>query len=129
MSHRVGITRFARILLTMGSGESAWLIVAFLLGVIALGVLSNLTYELLTSASTLSFPAVILTCIAVAALVGMAFLAYRIDLRLGWRPVRLSAAFREHRAPRYAGLVWLLSLGSLDLPFSCNPPSRNWQRW
>jgi hypothetical protein len=116
VSYRVGTMRFVRILLTMGSGESSWLIVAFLLGLIALGVLSNLAYGLLADAGSLSLAAIARTLVAVAALIGVAFLAYRIDLHLGWRPVGVSAAFREHKASRHAGLVWLLSLGSLELP-------------
>jgi hypothetical protein len=100
----------------MGTGESAWLIIAFLLGVIAIGVLSNLAYQLLTDAADLSPVDIARATVGVLILVGLAYVAYRYDLHLGWRPVRVSAAFQERPVPAYPGLIWLLSLGSLDLP-------------
>ena len=42
----LSLTHFGRILLTMGSGKSLWLIVTFLLGAVALGVFSNFIFSI-----------------------------------------------------------------------------------
>jgi hypothetical protein len=116
MTSRAGLTRFMRILLTMGSGETAWLIVAFVCGAMALGVFANFLYDAVAHPTAASWPAVARTVLAVALLVVLAYLAYRRDLSEAWRAGRFITNIQEVTAPQRAGLIWLLSLGKLDLP-------------
>jgi hypothetical protein len=112
------LTRFARILLTMGSGESPWLIVTFFLGVIALGVLSNLVFSVAFAPGDLPPDSVLRTLIVIAVCVGLAYLAYRYDLYAAWHTRRFSASFDESQlAAPHAGLIWLLGPGNSDLPW------------
>jgi len=115
MFSRPALTRFARILLTLGSGESAWLIVSFVLGVTALAVFSNFVYSLAADPGSLSWGSFGRVGLMVAGLILSAFLAYRYDVRLAAR--KFSTVFDEKLlAPSHVGLIWLLSPGSLDLP-------------
>ena len=112
-----GLRRFLARMLTPGSGESLWLIVAFMLGVTALALIANLMYGILIDPSSLSAAGVLRAALAVAAFVALAYAAYRLDLRLARRPRRVIPGFdRERSAPAHAGLVWLLSPGKIDLP-------------
>jgi hypothetical protein len=114
---RRALTQFARILLTLGSGESPWLIVAFVLGVTALSVFSNLVFSLSANWGSLTWAAALRVLLAVMVIVGLAYGAYRYDLRSAWQPHTIQASFDEKSiAAAHAGLVWLLSPGSLELP-------------
>jgi hypothetical protein len=109
------LTRFARILLTLGSGESPWLIVAFVLGVTALGVFANFVYGGVAAPESLTWAGALRVLSAVVVLVGLAYAAYRYDLRLAWQSQRF-AIDEKRLAPRHPGLIWLLSPGGLELP-------------
>jgi hypothetical protein len=115
MFSRPALTRFARILLTMGSGETPWLIVSFVLGVTALGVFSNFVYSAAANPESLSWGGLGRVVLLVGGLILAAFLAYRYDALMAARKFR--TVFDEKRlAPPHAELIWLLSPGSLDLP-------------
>lgn len=115
--YRPVLTRFARILLTMGSGESPWLIVTFVLGVIALGVFSNLVFSAAYDSAHLAGESVLRTLAVIAVCVALAYLAYRYDLYRAWHTRRFSATFDESKlAEPHAGLIWLLGPGAIDLP-------------
>ena len=116
MPQRQTLTRFARILLTMGSGESPWLIVAFVLGVVALGVSSNFVFSLVAFPATVTMGSIARIGLCVAILVVSAYGAYRYDLKLAWDRTKLTPTIKENAAPVSAGMVWLLSLGGPDLP-------------
>jgi hypothetical protein len=116
LPQRPALTRFARILLTLGSGESPWLIVAFILGVAALAVFGNSVFTLALAPATITPASLLRILFAIAVLVAAAYGAYRYDLKLAWSPRPVSAAFKEKAAPFSPGLVWLLSLGRPDLP-------------
>ncbi len=104
-------------ILTPGSGESIWLIVAFMLGVTALALIANLIYGVMIDPSSLSAAGVLRAALAVAAFIGLAYAAYRLDLRLARRPHRVIPGFdRERRAPPHAGLVLLLSPVGPEVP-------------
>lgn len=117
-SSRPILTRFARILLTMGSGESVWLIVTFILGIIAVGVASNLVFSAAFAPGDLPLDNVLRTLLVIAVCVGLAYLAYRHDLYRAWHTRRFSATFDESKlAAPHAGLIWLLGPGNIDLPW------------
>jgi hypothetical protein len=116
LPERQTLTRFARILLTVGSGQSPWLIVVFILGVLALSVVGNTFSTLTLAPETLTPVGLLRILLVVAALVAAAYGAYRHDLKIAWRPRPVSAAFKEKAAPFSSGLLWLLSFGSSDLP-------------
>lgn len=110
-------TRFARALLSMGSGASSWLIVAFVLGVIALGVFSNLVFTMALELGGGRWLGWAVVLFVLAILIGLAYAAYRYDLAVAWRAGSLDAEFDEKQvAPPHKGLIWLLSRGNLDLP-------------
>ncbi len=116
MSQRSALTRFSRILLTMGSGESLWLIVTFILGAVALGVFSNFVFSLAYDAASFSWQGLLGVVLTLAVLVALAYLAYRHDIANSRKPIGVSVLMREDAAPPGTGLIWLLSLGNLDLP-------------
>lgn len=117
VGYRPALTRFARILFTLGSGESAWLIVAFVLGVLALGVLSNLLYDAVASRGGVDGGDALRALLAAGALIVLAYAAYRYDLFRAWRAFGFRPTIDEQRrAPPHAGLIWLLSPGSIELP-------------
>jgi hypothetical protein len=114
---RPALTQFARILLTLGSGESPWLIVAFVLGVTALGVLSNFVFTLVVNPETLTWAAGFRALASVAVLIAAAYGVYRYDLGAAWRTRKLRATFDEGNiAEAHAGLIWLMSKGRIELP-------------
>lgn len=117
MARQLDLTRFARALLSMGSGASSWLLLAFALGVIAIGVFSNLLFTLLLELPRARWLGFGLVLLLVVTLVGLAFGAYRRDLVVVRRRGALDARFDERRiVPPHQGLIWLLSRGNLDLP-------------
>ena len=117
--YRPALTRFARILLTLGSGESLWLILAFVLGVAALGVFSNFVFTAAYDPPSLTWGNTLRVLVTVIACVLLAYLTYRYDLRLAWESRRFDTIFDERvRAGPHPGLIWLLSPGSIDLPLS-----------
>ena len=110
------MTRFAQILLTMGTGESPWLIVAFILGIIAVGVLSNFVFSVTFDLTTFVLDKILRTLGVIGACVLLAYLAYRYDLHQAWQVQKFTATFDEHLAKPHAGLIWLLSPGNIELP-------------
>jgi hypothetical protein len=115
---RPTLTKFVRILLTMGSGESPWLIAAFVLGVVALGVFSNFVYSaIFDPAGAFTGGALVRIALGLAAIITLAYSAYRYDLRQAWGGP-LTATFDEQQtAPSHRGLIWLMSANLTDLPF------------
>ncbi len=110
--YRPATTTFARILLTLGSGESPWLILAFVLGVAALGIFSNLMFAAAYDASSLTPDRLLRVGAVVALCVVLAYLIYRFDLWQAWRLSRLQVPLREEQKTQpHAGLIWLLSIG------------------
>lgn len=116
MPPRQTLTRFARVLLTMGSGESPWLIVAFVLGVVAIGIASNFVFSVVAFPATISLGSGVRVVLCVAVLVLCAYAAYRYDLKVAWDRARLTPTIKENAAPISPGMIWLLSLGRPDLP-------------
>ena len=116
MSQRSALTRFTRILLTMGSGESLWLIVTFILGAVALGVFSNFVFSLAYDLASFTWQGLFGVVLALLVLMALAYGAYRYDLASSRKPTGVDVRVREDAAAPAAGLIWLLSLGSLDLP-------------
>jgi len=97
--------------LLRGAGPSPELLGAFALGLLVVGLLGDVTYDLLTApADNLSIawrPVV-----AAFILTGLAYLLYRRDRRRG-RTVR--AVVDESRlAPPHAGLIWLFGPGQFE---------------
>lgn len=86
MRTRVSATRFARIMLTMGSGESHWLIVAFVLGAIALGVLSNFVFSAAFSPGSITYWGTIRALGVVVLFVTLAYGAFTYDVETAGRP-------------------------------------------
>ena len=117
-SHPPTFARFARILLTMGSGESLWLIVAFIMGVIALGVLSNFIYTLALTPADATWEGLARVTIVLASCCVLAYLAFHRDQQIAWRTRKLTAAIDESRLVEpHAGLIVLLSPGAINLPW------------
>jgi hypothetical protein len=115
--YQPALTRFARILLTLGTGESPWLIVAFVLGVVAVGVLSNFVFSVTFDPATFVMDRTARTLIVVGAFVLLAYAAYCYDLRQAWRTRKITATFDERRrAKPHAGLIWLLSPRDIEAP-------------
>ena len=110
------LTRFARVMLTMGSGETIWLIVAFVFGAIALGVISNFVFNLVTEPAGTGGDSAGRVVITVSVLVGLAYIAYRHDQHQTLRSISLQPTFDERTAPPQQGLILSLSLGSSKLP-------------
>jgi len=103
-------TEFWDILLR-GAGPSPELLGAFALGLIVVGILGNLAYDLLVAPSD-SLPVAWRPLVAAPLLTGLAYLLYRRDQQRG-RLVR--AVVDESRlAPPHAGLVWLFGPGRFD---------------
>lgn len=114
---RPALTQFARILLTLGSGESGWLIVAFVLGLIALGVASNFVYTRVVTPESVDGTVFVRVLLAVGGIILAAYGIYQFDLRRAWQRGEIQTDFDERNiAAAHAGLVWLLSPGALDLP-------------
>jgi len=99
----------------MGTGESPWLIVAFVLGVIALGIFSNFVFSVTFDLTTFVIDKILRTLGVVGAFVLLAYAAYRYDLRQAWRTRKMTINERNLAEP-HAGLIWLLSPGNLELP-------------
>lgn len=116
MNQRSALTRFGRILLTMGSGESLWLIVTFILGAVALGVFSNFVFSLAYDPASFTWRGLFGVVLAIGLLVGLAYSAYRYDLASNRRAAAVKVQVREDASAPGSGLIWLLSLGNLDLP-------------
>ena len=115
MAVRSGLQRFVRILLTSGSGESIWLLAVFLFGALALGITSNFLFGLALSPATVSLPGFGRVGVLVLALVGLAFAAWRLDLRQARSPFTIHTNITEQRAPVHTGLVLLLGPGGVPL--------------
>jgi len=97
--------------LLLGAGPSPELLGAFALGLLVVGLLGDLTYDLLTAPADNA--AVAWRPVAAAViLTGLAYILYRRDRRRG-RAVR--ALVDESRlAPPHAGLVWLFGPGRFE---------------
>ena len=94
-----------------GAGPSPELLGAFALGLVVVGILGDLTYDLLTAPAA-HLPAAWRPAVAAALLTGLAYALYRQDRRR-WREVR--AVVDESRlAPPHAGLIWLFGPGPFE---------------
>ena len=90
-----------------GAGPSPELLGVFVLGLLVVGLLADLAYDLLTGLVVAWGPV-----IGIFLLTGLAYLLYRQDRRRG-RAIR--AMVDESRlSPPHAGLIWLLGPGPLD---------------
>lgn len=107
--------RFARILLTLGSGASGWLVVTFVSGVSALGIVSNLIYDFAFNPAGVPLAALLRTLALAAGLIVLAYVTFRLDLRRALRGV-VTTIDEERSAPAHEGLIWLLSPVGLELP-------------
>lgn len=94
-----------------GAGPSPALVAAFALGLLVVGLLSNLVYELLTAWPT-SWPNAWLPLAVACALTALAYLLYRQDARDG-RSLRVEVD-ESLLAPRSPGLIWFLGPGSFE---------------
>jgi hypothetical protein len=92
-------------ILLRGSGPSAELLGAFALGLLVVGILSNLAYDLVLDPLTI-LPQLWQPLIASLILTGLAYLLYQLDRRR-WRKVEVSVD-ESRLAPPHAGLIWLL---------------------
>jgi hypothetical protein len=94
-----------------GAGPSPALVAAFVLGLLVIGVLSNLVYSLLTD-WTSTAPVAWLPVLAAGVLTALAYGLYQRDAA---NPKTVQAVVDESRlAPRYPGLIWLLGPGPFD---------------
>lgn len=94
-----------------GAGPSAALVAAFVLGLLVVGVVSNLLYSLLTAWDE-TWPVAWQPAVAAAAMTALAFLLYQLDVRM---PRGMKARVDEsRRAPHLPGLVWLFGPGPFD---------------
>lgn len=91
-----------------GAGPSPALVAAFALGLLVVGLLSNLMYDLLT-AWPASWPGAWLPLAVAGALTALAYLFYRQDARNGHR-LRVQVD-ESLLAPRSPGLIWLFGPG------------------
>ncbi|MBN1815267.1 MAG: hypothetical protein JXA14_25770 [Anaerolineae bacterium] len=97
--------------LLRGAGPSPELLGAFALGLIVVGILGNLAYDMLIAPAGI-WLAAWRPLVAAALLTGLAYLLYRLDRRRG-RTVR--AVVDESRlAPPHAGLIWLFGPGPFE---------------
>ena len=97
--------------LLRGAGPSLELLGAFALGLLVVGLLGDLTYDLLTAPAD-SLSIAWRPVAAAAVFTGLAYLLYRRDRRHG-RAVR--ATVDESRlAPPHAGLIWLFGPGPFE---------------
>jgi hypothetical protein len=94
-----------------GAGPSPALLAAFALGLLVVGLLSNLVYDLLT-AWPASWPSAWLPLAVAGALTALAYLLYQRDVRDG-RSLRVEVD-ESLLAPRSPGLIWLLGPGSFE---------------
>jgi hypothetical protein len=94
-----------------GSGPSRELLGAFALGLLVVGIVSNLVYDLLMAPGS-SLTVVWRSLVASLLLTGLAYLLYRHDRRL--RRTVLVDVDESRLAPAYTGLVWLLGPGPFD---------------
>ena len=116
-AYRPGLRRFLIRLLSLSSRESLWLIVAFVLGVIALAVIANFIYESVTDPARLTGESLLRVAAAAVALLGLAYGAFQVDLLLTRRRQGRGNEIDMSRiAPPHAGLIWLLSPGNVHLP-------------
>jgi len=94
-----------------GAGPSPELLGAFALGLLVVGLLANLAYNLLTAPAE-GLPVAWRPLVAILSCTGLAYLLYWLDRRRGRQ---VQAVVDESRlAPPHAGLVWLLGPGPLD---------------
>ena len=94
-----------------GAGPSPELLGAFALGLLVIGILGDLLYELLTTPQDV-LSAVWQTLVASAVFTVLAYLLYRRDLQ---RKRKVQAVVDERRiAPPHAGLIWMLGPGRFD---------------
>jgi hypothetical protein len=97
--------------LLRGAGPSLELLGAFALGLLVVGLLGDVTYDLLTAPAD-SLPIAWRPTAAALILTGLAYLLYRLDRRR-LRTVR--AVVDESRlAPPHAGLIWLFGPGQFE---------------
>jgi len=104
--------------LLRGAGPSPELLGAFALGLLVVGLLGDLTYDLLTAPAD-SLSIAWRPLVAALILTGLAYLLYRQDRQRG-RAVR--AVVDESRlAPPHTGLIWLFGPGQFEhLLFALN---------
>jgi hypothetical protein len=91
-------------------GPSPELLGAFFLGLLVVGLLSDLAYDLLT-APVETLPVSWRPGIAILLLTGLAYLLYHLDRRT--RTVRIEVD-ESRLAPAHAGLVWLFGPGPFE---------------
>lgn len=93
-----------------GAEPSLGLLLAFFLGLLVVGILSNLVYDLLIVGG--DCPAVWRLVVALILPTILAYVLYWVDRR---RKQRVQAAVDESRlSPPHAGLVWLFGPGRFD---------------
>jgi hypothetical protein len=97
--------------LLRGAGPSLELLVAFALGLLVVGLLGDVAYDLLTAPAE-SLPVIWRPVVAAGVLTAVAYGFYRWDRR---RRRTVDVAIDESRlAPAHRGLVWLFGPGDFD---------------
>ena len=99
------------IILLRGGGPSAWLLAAFALGLLVVGILADLLFGLLLAPAE-TWPGAWRPFVAAVGLTALAYLLYCVDRR---RKPRLGSNVDESRfAPPHPGLIWLFGPGGFD---------------
>jgi len=94
-----------------GAGPSPALLGAFALGLVVVGLLGDLAYDLLTAPAD-NLPVAWRPAVAAALLTGLAYLLYDRDRRRG-RGVQ-AVVDESQLAPPHAGLIWLFGPGRFE---------------
>ena len=105
-------SEFWELLLSLREGATLALLSVFIMGVLVMGLLSNLTYGLLTDAGGLGWSAVLRVAAASGVLVVTAYGLYSRERR---KLSRVQVILDESRlAPPHRGLIWMLGPGAVD---------------
>jgi len=105
-------SEFWELLLSLREGATLALLSIFIIGVLVVGLISNLVYEVLMSAGDLNEQAMLRVAAACGVLMAVAYGLYRLERRgLG----RIEVSVDESRlAPPHRGLIWLLGPGPVE---------------
>lgn len=106
---------FWKLLLSLREGATLALLSVFIIGVLVMGLLSNLTYGVLTDAGSLGWSAVLRVAAACGVLVVIAYGLYWRERR---KLSRVQVILDESRlAPPHRGLIWMLGPGPVEHAF------------
>ncbi len=108
MKRRFEFTRFVRVALLAAVGRSAWLIVVFALGAVALEVLANFVYDLVTAGAMPTWATIGRGVSLLAVLAVAAYGFFLLDRR---RAATVGSRVHMPTIAPHPGLIWLLSPG------------------